>query len=119
MEPGILFFALFFFLLFIGVPIAVSVGITALTFLWQYHLGILVVSTNFFANIAKFPLLAIPFSSWLDSSWNGWSYREDWSIFSMPSSARCLEVWASLQSRAASFSAPFQVPDPQIQRPLA
>ena len=61
MEPGILFFALFFFLLFIGVPIAVSVGITALTFLWQYHLGILVVSTNFFANIAKFPLLAIPF----------------------------------------------------------
>ena len=50
-----------FFLLFIGVPIAVSVGITALVFLWQCHLGIMVVSTNFFANIAKFPLLAIPF----------------------------------------------------------
>lgn len=61
MDPGILFFALFFFLLFIGVPIAVSVGITALVFLWQYHLGIMVVSTNFYANIAKFPLLAIPF----------------------------------------------------------
>jgi tripartite ATP-independent transporter DctM subunit len=61
MEPGILLFALFFFLLFIGVPIAVSVGITALVFLWQCHLGIMVVSTNFFANIAKFPLLAIPF----------------------------------------------------------
>jgi len=61
MDPGILFFALFFLLLFIGVPIAVSVGITALVFLWQYHLGITVVSPNIFANIAKFPLLAIPF----------------------------------------------------------
>ncbi len=61
MEPGILFFGLFFFLLFIGVPIAVSVGITALVFLWGFNLGIQVMSTNFFANIAKFPLLAIPF----------------------------------------------------------
>jgi tripartite ATP-independent transporter DctM subunit len=61
MDPGILFFALFFLLLFFGVPIAVSVGITALVFLSQFHLGIMVVSTNFFANIAKFPLLAIPF----------------------------------------------------------
>ena len=61
MEPGVLFFGLFFLLLFIGVPIAVSVGITALVFLWGYNLGIQVMSTNFFANIAKFPLLAIPF----------------------------------------------------------
>jgi C4-dicarboxylate transporter DctM subunit len=61
MEPGIVFFGLFFLLLFIGVPIAVSVGITALVFLWGYNLGIQVMSTNFFANIAKFPLLAIPF----------------------------------------------------------
>ena len=61
MDPGILFFALFFLLLLIGVPIAVSVGITGVVFLWQYHLGIMVISTNFFANIAKFPLLAIPF----------------------------------------------------------
>jgi TRAP-type mannitol/chloroaromatic compound transport system permease large subunit len=61
MDSGILYFALFFFLLFIGVPIAVSVGITSIVFLWLYHLGIYVVSTNVFANIAKFPLLAIPF----------------------------------------------------------
>lgn len=61
MDPGILFFALFFLLLLLGVPIAISVGITAIVFLWKYHLGIMVVSTNFFANIAKFPLLAIPF----------------------------------------------------------
>lgn len=61
MDPAILFFALFFFLLFIGVPIVVSVGVTALVFLWSYDLGIFVVSANVFANIAKFPLLAIPF----------------------------------------------------------
>jgi len=60
-DSGILLFALFFLLLFIGVPIAVSVGITSLVFLWQYNLGIQVVSPNFYANIAKFPLLAIPF----------------------------------------------------------
>ncbi len=61
MDPGVFFFALFFLLLFIGVPIAVSVGVTSLVFLWLYHLGIYVVSSNVFANIAKFPLLAIPF----------------------------------------------------------
>ncbi len=61
MDPGVLFFGLFFFLLFLGVPIAVSVGITGIVFLWQYQLGIMVISSNFFANIAKFPLLAIPF----------------------------------------------------------
>lgn len=61
MDPGLLLFALFFLLLFIGVPIAVSVGFTSLVFLYFHQLGILVVSSNFFANIAKFPLLAIPF----------------------------------------------------------
>jgi tripartite ATP-independent transporter DctM subunit len=35
--------------------------VTALLFLWGYNLGIQVMSSNFFANIAKFPLLAIPF----------------------------------------------------------
>jgi tripartite ATP-independent transporter DctM subunit len=61
MDSGILLFGLFFLLLFIGVPIAVSVGITSLVFLWQYNLGIQVLAPNFYANIAKFPLLAIPF----------------------------------------------------------
>ncbi len=48
-------------MLFMGVPIVVGVGITALVFLWSYNLGIIVMSANVFANIAKFPLLAIPF----------------------------------------------------------
>lgn len=61
MDSGFLLFGLFFLLLFIGVPIAVSVGIASLFLLWQYNLGVQVFSPNFYANIAKFPLLAIPF----------------------------------------------------------
>lgn len=61
MEPGLLFFACFFLLLFAGVPIVTSIGVTALVFLWQFGLGIQVTASNVYANIAKFPLLAIPF----------------------------------------------------------
>lgn len=60
-EPGFLLFGLFFLLLFIGVPIVTSVGITALVFLWEFSLGVQVTASNVYANIAKFPLLAIPF----------------------------------------------------------
>lgn len=58
---GLLLFGLFFFLLFLGVPILTSAGITALLFVWHLGLGIDMFSANFFSNIAKFPLLAIPF----------------------------------------------------------
>lgn len=61
MDVSFLLFGLFFLFLFLGVPIAISAGITAAIFLWKYNLGIQIISPNFFANIAKFPLLAIPF----------------------------------------------------------
>jgi len=61
MEPGLLLFGLFFLLLFLGAPIVTSIGVSALLFLWQYNLGIQVTAANVYANIAKFPLLAIPF----------------------------------------------------------
>ena len=60
-EPGVLLFGFFFLLLFAGVPIVTSVGIPALLFLWQWNLGVQVTASNVYANIAKFPLLAIPF----------------------------------------------------------
>jgi len=60
-EPGVLLFGLFFLLLFAGLPILTAVGIPALLFLWQYDLGLQVTAANVYANIAKFPLLAIPF----------------------------------------------------------
>jgi tripartite ATP-independent transporter DctM subunit len=60
-DPGLFLFGAFFLLLAAGVPILVAVGIPALVFLWQYQLGIQVTAANVYANIAKFPLLAIPF----------------------------------------------------------
>lgn len=61
MELALLFFGLFLLLLMVGVPILTSVGVTALLFLWQHNLGIQVMAANVYSNIAKFPLLAIPF----------------------------------------------------------
>ena len=52
---------IFLFLLLIKVPIARSIGIASLAVAWQCDLGLPMTSYNFFANIAKFPLLAIPY----------------------------------------------------------
>ena len=61
MDTGLFLFGLFFLLLLVNVPIVVSIGIPSLVFLWQFNLGIQVSAANVYANIAKFPLLAIPF----------------------------------------------------------
>jgi tripartite ATP-independent transporter DctM subunit len=61
MEPGLLLFGLFFLLLLLNVPIVTSIGIAGMLCLWQFDLGIQVMAGNIYANIAKFPLLAIPF----------------------------------------------------------
>jgi len=58
---GVILFGLFFILLIIGVPIAVSIGVAAIFVIWKAQLGITVVSPNFYSGIAKFQLLAIPF----------------------------------------------------------
>jgi len=57
---GLLLFSIFIILLLLGVPIAVAIGLAAVAVIWQADLGILIVSPNFYAGIAKFPLLAIP-----------------------------------------------------------
>lgn len=61
METAVLLFALFLFLLMLGIPIAIALGSVAMLMIWQHDLGIMVVSSNFYAGIAKYPLLAIPF----------------------------------------------------------
>ena len=61
MEAGILLFLVFLVLLFLGVPIAIALGGTAVFFIWKFELGLQVYSANFYAGIAKFQLLAIPF----------------------------------------------------------
>ena len=59
--PALLLIVLFVALLLIGVPIAIALGFTAVITIMLYHMGILMISRNFYAGIASFPLLAIPF----------------------------------------------------------
>jgi C4-dicarboxylate transporter DctM subunit len=61
MEPVIAFFAVFLVLLLLGVPVATSLGFTATLLIWKYNLGIAVLAPNFYASVAKFQLLALPF----------------------------------------------------------
>ena len=57
---GVILFGSFFLLMILGVPIAVSIGLSAIAVIWMADLGITIVSPNFYSGIAKFPLLAIP-----------------------------------------------------------
>jgi len=61
MESVIVFFAVFLVMLMLGIPIAVSLGFTSVLLIWKYNLGIEVVAPNFYASIAKFQLIALPF----------------------------------------------------------
>lgn len=61
MDPAFWLFFAFLALLFLGIPIAVALGSVAIFMIWHFQLGIPVVSSNFYAGIAKYPLLAIPF----------------------------------------------------------
>ncbi len=60
-DPAFWTVLLFIGLLAIKVPIAISIGIASVVVAWHWDLGLPMVSYNFFANIAKFPLLAIPY----------------------------------------------------------
>ncbi|MCB2189372.1 MAG: TRAP transporter large permease [Deltaproteobacteria bacterium] len=61
MEPGLVLFGGFLLLLLVGVPIAIALGSVACLVLWAFDLGLLGISPTFYSNIAKVPLLAIPF----------------------------------------------------------
>ena len=60
-HPAALLLTLFIILLLIGVPIAVALGFTAALVIILYKLGIVMLARNFYAGIASFSLLAIPF----------------------------------------------------------
>ncbi len=57
---GILLFLIFFVLLLLGTPIAIAIAVPSFLVIWAADLGTAVIAPNFFAGIAKFPLLAIP-----------------------------------------------------------
>ena len=60
-DPCFWLMATFVAMLALRVPIAVSLGLAAMIVGWKWDLGITMFSYNFFAGIAKVPLLAIPF----------------------------------------------------------
>lgn len=60
-DPAMWTIVIFVFLIFIKVPIALGMGATAAFIAWNWDLGVQMLPFNFAANIAKVPLLAIPF----------------------------------------------------------
>jgi C4-dicarboxylate transporter DctM subunit len=60
MESALLF-GIFIAALILSVPVATSLAVTACLLTWYFDLGIRGISPNFYAGIAKFQLLAIPF----------------------------------------------------------
>lgn len=60
-DPAIWLLILFIIPLLLRVPISLALGFSALAVVWKWDMGTNMLSYNFFAGIAKFPLLAIPF----------------------------------------------------------
>ena len=60
-DPAIWLLITFIIPLIFRVPIAISLGLSALLVGWWWDMGVDMLSYNFFAGVAKVPLLAIPF----------------------------------------------------------
>jgi len=60
---GVVLFLLFFLLLLLGIPIAVAIVVPSFLVIWAADLGTAMIAPNFFAGIAKFPFLAIHWTS--------------------------------------------------------
>ncbi|NLJ47770.1 MAG: TRAP transporter large permease subunit, partial [Treponema sp.] len=61
MMAALIVFGLFVLLIAFGAPIGVALGAAGIGAILNFDLGVAMVSRNFEANIAKFPLIAIPF----------------------------------------------------------
>ncbi len=60
-DPAIVVFGLFLLLVILGIRIAIALGATACLIILLYHQGAVGISSIFYSNMAKFPLLAIPY----------------------------------------------------------
>jgi C4-dicarboxylate transporter DctM subunit len=60
-NPAFWALILFFIPLFFRIPVAVALGFSAIAVTYFWDLGLQMMSYNVFANIAKYPLLSIPF----------------------------------------------------------
>ncbi|MDO5537862.1 MAG: TRAP transporter large permease [Desulfovibrionaceae bacterium] len=60
-DPALWLLIAFVIPLVLRVPIAISLGLSAILVAWHWDIGVDMLSYNFFAGVAKVPLLAIPF----------------------------------------------------------
>ncbi len=60
-DPAVWLLILFIGMLACRVPIAISLGLSAVFVAWNWDMGIEMLSYNIYAGVAKVPLLAIPF----------------------------------------------------------
>ena len=60
-SPSLLILFIFVVILLSGTPIGTALGVASIFSIWYYNYGVSVIAPNFYGNIAKFPLLAIPF----------------------------------------------------------
>ena len=60
-DPAVWAIILFIVPLLLGVPIGISLAMASVSVAWYWDFGVSMTSYNYFANVAKFPLLAIPF----------------------------------------------------------
>lgn len=59
-EASLVLFGVFFALLFLGMPLAVALGMAGIAVISMLKLGIMALPTNVWTGIAKYPLLALP-----------------------------------------------------------
>ncbi|PWS37533.1 C4-dicarboxylate ABC transporter [Falsiroseomonas bella] len=60
LEGSLILLGVFFILLFLGVPIGVSLGVSGFLVIAIEGLGVMALPTNIWTGIAKYPLLALP-----------------------------------------------------------
>lgn len=60
LEGSLILLGVFFALLFIGVPVGVSLGVAGFLVIAVEGLGVMALPTNIWTGIAKYPLLALP-----------------------------------------------------------
>jgi C4-dicarboxylate transporter DctM subunit len=60
LEGSLILLGVFFSLLFIGVPVGVSLGVAGFLVIAVEGLGVMALPTNIWTGIAKYPLLALP-----------------------------------------------------------
>lgn len=60
-DPSMTILLIFVAILLTGTPIGTALGVASIFSIWYYNYGVAVIAPNFYGNIAKFPLLAIPF----------------------------------------------------------